>query len=101
MRLLLFSSGGIQMAPIPEPEHIHFILKWWQEFLAGTIMIFLGLYTRSKGKEKEESMIIPLSEEHIDNKMEICKLQIMNSIQKLLESHEEKMIKRMKEIFKK
>ncbi len=86
------------MSPMPEPEHIHFILKWWQEFLAGTIMIFLGLYARSKGREKEASVIIPLSEEHIDNKIKISQQDILLKMHDMLKDQEESIIARVKDL---
>ena len=68
-------------APTPDDvEHAHFILKfaadWWSEFLLGVITVLSSIYFRTKGRDAD-SVIIPLSEEHIDNKMTMCQQEML------------------------
>ena len=77
-------KGRSAMHPnVPTPddvEHAHFILKfaanWWSEFLLGVITVLSSVYFRKKGRDTK-SVIIPLSEEHIDNKMKICQQDML------------------------
>lgn len=84
------------MAQLPEQEHIHFLLRWWQEILGGAAVIVLGWYARLRGKNPAQ--IIPLSEKHIDNKLKICEQNILLRMQEALDAQEEKIISRVKDL---
>ena len=78
------TAGTNKMSPhTPTPddvEHAHIVLKfaatWWSEFLLGVITVLSGVYFSTKVRDTE-SVIIPLSEEHIDNKMKICQQDML------------------------
>jgi len=78
----------------PEPEHMHFAIRWWQELLTGSIIILFGWYAKTKGT----SQITPLSEAHIDNKMKICQQEILLELNTRLEEHEEKIVSRIRDL---
>ena len=61
----------------------------WHYFLGGLLSLFGIAAVIKKGKNQQVA-IIPLSERHIDNKMQICALELEQRIQ---EKHE----KRVKE----
>jgi len=85
------------MSDIPDPEHVHFAIRWWQELIAGIIIILFGWQAKSKGK-KRSGDVVPLSEEHINNKLKICQQEIVIGMDKRLASHEEKIVSRIKEL---
>jgi len=61
------------MAPAPSPDDIEQITWWmqnWQYFMAGLASLAGTVYVVRKGKDVP--VIVPLSETHIDNKMELC-----------------------------
>ncbi len=85
------------MSDIPEPEQLNFAIRWWQELLAGTIIILFSWWAKAKGKRRHGD-IVPLSEEHINNKLKICQQDIIIEMDKRFEKHEEKIVSRIKEL---
>lgn len=80
-----------------EPEQLSFIARWWQEFAVGAALLLLTIIVKVKGKQT----VVPLSEKHIDNKIQLSQQAILLKMNERLEEHEEKIVMRIKEIIRK
>lgn len=83
--------------PTPDDvEHAHFMYKffidWWGSFLSGAILLLMGWRLKVRGGS---DAIIPLSENHIDNKLTICKQAILLAINEDLDERDSRMLKRV------
>ncbi len=70
-----------------EMQHALFFIKWGKEFLLGASIIIGSIYTIRKGKQHEkDNQITPISEDHIDNKLQLCAYELENKVDEKIDS---------------
>lgn len=86
------------MSPTPDipPNEVGFLLKFWQEILAGAILLLSGLLLRAKGKKEP----VYLAEEDIEQRMTICKQSILLALNEMLDERDEKLLNQIEKMIK-
>lgn len=81
-------------APTPdEAESAKFFIEWWSQILSGTIIILTGWFLKAKGKKGDA--IIPLSEKDIQQRMLICKQEMLLDIHEMLDERDDKFLEKI------
>lgn len=77
-----------------ETDVVSTFVKFWQEILAGAILLFVTWYTRLKGKKAQ----IFVTEKDLDMKLKLMQQDLLLQMGEKFDEHEEKLVARLKEI---